>query len=194
MSEPENPAVDLTGLLVDWGNGDARALEKLTPLVYDELHRLARRYMQRERRDHTLQATALVHEAFVRLVDQERVQWKSSLQFTALAAQMMRRILVDHARGHDSGKRGGGLHKVSIDEAPELARDEAPDLLELDDALEALSAHDAELGQVVELRFFGGMSNDEIAQFLGLSVPTVVRRWRVAKAWLFDRLSDADPG
>jgi RNA polymerase sigma factor (TIGR02999 family) len=181
---------DVTGLLVDWSNGDAQALEKLTPLVYDELHRLARRYMRAERSDHTLQATALVHEAFVRMVDQQRVQWKSTLHFTALAAQMMRRILVDHARSHEAAKRGGEIQRVSLDQSPDLAADTSPALPELDDALAALEQHDTDLAKVVELRFFGGMSNEEIASLLGVSVPTVVRRWRLAKAWLYERLSD----
>jgi RNA polymerase sigma factor (TIGR02999 family) len=183
---------DVTGLLVDWSNGDAGALEKLTPFVYDELRRLARRYMGGERRDHTLQATALVHEAFVRLVDQQRVQWKSTLHFTALASQMMRRILVDHARSHAATKRGGELQRVSLDESPEIAAGEAPDLVALDDALEELGRADPDLSKVVELRFFGGLSNDEIAEFLGVSVPTVVRRWRTARAWLYDRISNPD--
>lgn len=190
--EPKQPR-DVTALLVDWSNGDPGALEKLTPLVYDELHRLARRYMRGERSDHTLQATALVHEAFVRMVDQQRVQWKSTLHFTALAAQMMRRILVDHARSHAASKRGGELQRVSLDESPEVAAEAPPDLPELDEALADLEQADPELAKVVELRFFGGMSNEEIAGLLGVSVPTIVRRWRTARAWLFDRMSGDGP-
>ncbi len=189
MSDDGVRSGDVTGLLVDWSNGDAQALEKLAPLVYDELHRLARRYMRHERADHTLQATALVHEAFVRMVDQQRVQWRGSLHFTALAAQMMRRILVDHARSHRTEKRGGEVRRVSLDEAPELAADRATDVVELDSALEELTAFDPDLSKVVELRFFGGLGNEEIAEYLEISVPTVVRRWRLAKAWLYDRLS-----
>lgn len=189
MSDDGFRSGDVTGLLVDWSNGDAQALEKLAPLVYDELHRLASRYMRHERSDHTLQATALVHEAFVRMVDQQRVHWRGTLHFTALAAQMMRRILVDHARGHKTEKRGGEARRVSLDETPELAADRATDVVELDEALEELAAFDPDLSKVVELRFFGGLGNDEIAEYLEISVPTVVRRWRMAKAWLYDRLS-----
>jgi RNA polymerase sigma factor (TIGR02999 family) len=189
MADDAKGTGDLTRLLVDWSNGDAAAFEKLAPLVYDELRRLARRYMGAERRDHTLQATALVHEAFVRLIDQERVQWQNTLHFTALASQMMRRILVDHARSHAASKRGGAIRRVSLDESPEIAADQPPDLVALDDALEVLSRADPDLSKVVELRFFGGLSNEEVAEFLGISVPTVVRRWRTARAWLHDRLS-----
>jgi RNA polymerase sigma factor (TIGR02999 family) len=184
---------DVTGLLVEWSNGDEAALEKLTPLVYDELHRVAARYLSHERAGHTLQATALVHEAFVRLVDQRRVQWRNTLHFVALAAQMMRRILVDHARSHAYAKRGGGARKLSLDEAGELAADQVPDLLEVDVALDKLAELDPELSRVVELRFFGGLKNEEIAEVLGVSVPTVVRRWRLAKAWLYRHLGGEDP-
>jgi RNA polymerase sigma factor (TIGR02999 family) len=180
---------EVTGLLVEWSNGDEAALEKLTPLVYDELRRVAARYLSRERAGHTLQATALVHEAFVRLVDQRRVQWRNTLHFVALAAQMMRRILVDHARSHAYAKRGGGAKKLSLDEAGELASQQIPDLLEVDVALDRLAGLDPELSRVVELRFFGGMKNEEIADVLGVSAPTVVRRWRLAKAWLYRHLS-----
>jgi RNA polymerase sigma factor (TIGR02999 family) len=181
-------AGDVTGLLVEWSNGDEAALEKLTPLVYDELHRLAARYLSHERAGHTLQATALVHEAFIRLVDQRRVQWRNTLHFVALAAQMMRRILVDHARSRGFAKRGGGARKLSLDEAGEIGAEQVPDLLEVDVALDRLAELDPELARVVELRFFGGLKNEEIAEVLGVSVPTVVRRWRLAKAWLYRHL------
>jgi RNA polymerase sigma factor (TIGR02999 family) len=183
---------DVTRLLVDWSNGDEEALARLTPLVYDELHGLARRYMRRERGDHTLQATALVHEAFVRLVDQKQVHWRNTLHFTALAAQMMRRILIDHARGHRYAKRGGGAPKVSLEDAPPIAAAASPDLLEVDEALDRLSDVDPQLARIVELRYFGGMKSEEIAEVLGVSVPTVTRRWRMAKAWLFRHLTGDD--
>jgi RNA polymerase sigma factor (TIGR02999 family) len=188
----DSPSGDVTRLLVDWSNGDDDALARLTPLVYDELHGLAQRYMRRERGDHTLQATALVHEAFVRLVDQKQVHWRNTLHFTALAAQMMRRILIDHARSHRYAKRGGGAPKVSLDDAPPIAAEASPDLLEVDEALERLSEVDTQLARIVELRFFGGMKNEEIAEVLGISVPTVTRRWRMAKAWLFRHLTGDD--
>ncbi|MDH3284439.1 MAG: sigma-70 family RNA polymerase sigma factor [Acidobacteriota bacterium] len=182
-------AQDVTGLLEDWRAGDERALAKLWPLVYDELHGLAERYMRRERAGHTLQATALVNEAYMKLVDQKRVDWKSSLHFVALAAQMMRRILVDHARGRDVAKRGGGARRISLDQAPEIAIEASMDVVAVDEALQQLTDIDPQLGKIVELRFFGGMTAEEIAEFLGISVPTVTRRWRMAKAWLFRHLS-----
>ena len=188
----EEPTGDVTGLLIDWSNGDEQALAKLTPLVYTELRRVAQRYLRRERADHTLQATALVHEAFLRLVDQKQVQWRNSLHFTALAAQMMRRILIDHARSHRYAKRGGGAATISLDDAPEIAADATPDLIELDDALHRLSELEPELGRIVELRFFGGMTSEEIAELLGVSVPTVTRRWRMARAWLYRSLTGDD--
>jgi len=188
----DRPSGDVTRLLVDWSNGDEDALARLTPLVYEELHGLARRYMRRERGDHTLQATALVHEAFVRLVDQKQVHWRNTLHFTALAAQIMRRILIDHARSHRYAKRGSGAPKVSLDDAPPIAAEASPDLLEVDEALDRLSEVDPQLARIVELRFFGGMKNEEIAEVLGISVPTVTRRWRMAKAWLFRHLTGDD--
>ena len=181
----------MTQLLVDWSNGDQRAMEKLAPQVYNELRRLAQSYMNRERADHTLQATALVNEAYLRLVDQTRVQWRDSVHFTALAAQMMRRILVDHARSHGYAKRGGGAAKIPLDKAPEVAA-ENPSVVDVDEALDALTAVDEQLAKIVELRFFGGMTNDETAEVLGVSVPTVVRRWRMAKAWLYRYMSGED--
>lgn len=184
-----NPTGDLTQLLVDWSDGDEEAFAKLMPAVYDELHRLASRYLHKERRDHTLQTTALVHEAYIRLIDQKRVRWQNSLQFFALAAQMMRRILVDHARRQRYAKRGGGARKISLEDAPEVSMERAADLVAVDEALSALGEIDAELARIVELRFFGGFKTEEIADFLGVSAPTVTRRWRIAKAWLYRYLS-----
>ncbi len=189
-----NPTGDLTQLLVDWSDGDEEAFAKLMPAVYDELHRLASRYLHKERRDHTLQTTALVHEAYLRLIDQTRVRWQNSLQFYALAAQMMRRILVDHARRHRYAKRGGGARKISLEDAPEVSMERAADLVAVDEALSALGEIDAELARIVELRFFGGFKTEEIAEFLGVSAPTVTRRWRIAKAWLYRYLSGGGDG
>ncbi len=160
----EEPSGDVTQLLVDWSNGDGEALDKLMPVVYDELHDLASRYLRRERQGHTLQTTALVNEAYLRLVDQTRIDWKNSLQFYALAARMM---------------------KIPLDDAPQVSIERAPDYVAVDDALKELAEVDPELANIVELRFFGGFKNSEIGQHLGLSVPTIVRRWRVAKAWLY---------
>ena len=186
---------EVTELLIHWSNGDEQARDRLMPLVYDELRRLAARYLRRERVDHTLQTTALAHEAYLRLVDQRRVQWRDSVHFLALAAQMMRRILTDHARSHRYAKRGGGARKLSLDQAPQLAARQMPDVLRVDEALTELGRVDGELAQIVELRFFGGLKNDEIAEALGVSVPTVVRRWRLAKAWLYRYLSgESDDG
>jgi RNA polymerase sigma factor (TIGR02999 family) len=190
-----NQAGDVTGLLVDWNNGDQQALERLTPLIYDELHGLAAHYLRRERRDHTLQATALVHEAFVRLIDQRRVQWRNTVHFKALAAQMMRRVLVDHARSHRYQKRGGGARKLSLDELGEIsAGRQQPDVVEVHEALDELTAMDPELGRIVELRFFGGLTSDEIAEAVGVSIPTVTRRWRMARAWLYRHLGGEGEG
>ncbi len=178
-------AGDVTQLLVEWSNGVEEAEAKLIPLVYEELRRLAARYLRRERSDHTLQTTALVHEAYLRLVDQRRVEWRNSLHFYALAASMMRRILVDHARGRQVAKRGGGAPKLSLEDVPELSSERARHLTAVDEALTSLAEIDPELSKIVELRFFGGFGNSEVAELLGVSVPTVVRRWRLAKAWLF---------
>ena len=190
MAEAEDR--DVTALLEKWSGGDQRALEELWPLVYDELHRLAAGYMRRERGDHTLQATALVNEAFLRLVDQSRVSWQNSLQFVGLAAQMMRRILVDHARRRAMAKRGGGERDVPLEKIGDLAVEGAPDLVALDEALDKLAEVDPQLAKVVEMRFFGGMTADEIAEAISVSVPTVTRRWRLARAWLYRYLSGDD--
>ncbi len=183
-------AGDATGLLIDWSHGDDRALERLTPMVYDELHRLAAHYLRGERPDHTLQTTALVNEAYMRLIDQRRIEWRSSLQFVGLAAQMMRRILIDHARSHRSAKRGDGAQKLSLDDTPQISGHRPAELLAVDEALGELAERDPQLARLVELRFFGGLNSEEIAEVLGVSVPTVTRRWRMAKAWLYRYLSE----
>ena len=179
----------ITELLVAWGKGDQAALEKLTPLVYNELHRLASRYMGRERRDHTLQTSALVNEAYLRLIDWKSVQWQNRAHFFAVSAQFMRRILVDFARARDYAKRGGGARKVSLDEAALLPAERGADLVALDEALKELERLDARQSRVVELRFFGGLSHEEVAEVLNVSVGTVRRDWSLARAWLHRQLS-----
>jgi RNA polymerase sigma-70 factor, ECF subfamily len=179
----------ITQLLVRWGDGDQRALEELMPLVYDELHQLARSYLRRERADHTLQPTALVHEAYLRLIDQSRANWQSRSQFFGIAAQMMRRILVDHARLHQAAKRGDGDLKLSLTQADQVADQQAVDVLALDEALHRLAAFSPQQSQVVELRFFGGLTIEETAKLLGVSHATVERDWSVARAWLRRELS-----
>jgi RNA polymerase sigma-70 factor (ECF subfamily) len=175
---------EVTQILQEW-NGDGDAPARLMPLVYEELRRLAQTYLRRERADHTLQPTALVHEAYLRLVDQSRVQWKNRAHFYGIAAQMMRRILVDHARTHASEKRGGMGQRLSLDEASILPSERAADLLALDEALKQLAINDARKSRVVELRFFGGLSVKETAEVLGVHPGTVERDWVVAKAWLY---------
>ena len=177
-------AREVTQLLVDWGKGDAQALDQLMPLVYNELHRLARRYMRHERPDHTLQATSLVNEAYLRLIDVNRVEWRNRAHFLALAAQMMRRILVESARSRQRQKRGGGAVHVSLDDVHELPALKEHDLVALNDALSGLATFDARMSQVVELRFFGGLTVDETAHVLNVSPETVNRDWKTAKAWL----------
>ncbi len=180
---------DVTRLLVNWTKGDRSALDALLPAVYNELHRLARRQLSKERSDHTLQSTALVHEAYLRLVDQD-VEWQSRAHFFAVASQVIRHILVDHARTHNAGKRGGGAYKLTLDEAlavPDRQRD--INLVALDDALKELSELDPQQGRVVELRFFGGLSIEETAEVVGVSPATVKRDWAIAKAWLYRQLS-----
>jgi RNA polymerase sigma factor (TIGR02999 family) len=174
---------DITELLLAWGEGDKDAFHKLTPLVYAELHRLAHHYMAGERTGHTLQSTALVNEAYLRLVQTSRVQWQSRAHFFAVSAQLMRRILVDFARSRQYAKRGGKAPVVSLDDVP-LAIEGCAELVALDDALNALAALDQRKCQVVELRFFGGLSVEETAEVLRVSVETVMRDWRLAKVWL----------
>jgi len=177
------PPPNLTQLLVAWSDGDAAALEQLMPLVYAELRRLARRRLARER-GRSLQTTALVHEAYLRLIDQRSVRWQNRAHFFAIAARMMRRILVDHARARQCGRRGDGAVPVSLDTVAEVSSERAAQLVDLDDALSRLAEVDPRKSQVVELRFFGGLSVEETAEVLGVSGVTVMRDWSTAKAWL----------
>jgi RNA polymerase sigma factor (TIGR02999 family) len=179
----------ITELLVAWGNGDQDALEQLTPLVYNELHRLARRYMGRERPGHTLQTSALVNEAYLRLIDWQNVRWQNRAHFLGVSAQIMRRILVDFARSRDYAKRGGGARQVSLAEAAGIPGERGADLVALDEALNLLAELDARQSRVVELRFFGGLSLEESAEVLKVSVGTVRRDWSLARAWLHRQLS-----
>jgi RNA polymerase sigma factor (TIGR02999 family) len=179
---------EMTQLLEAWSRGDQAALEKLTPLVYDELHRLARRYMAQERPGHTLQTTALAHEAYLRLVDWKNVAWQNRAHFFGMAARIMRRILVDFARSRRYAKRGGGALTVSLSAAAGIYQERAPDLLALDDALTSLAAIAPRQAEVVELRFFGGLSIEETAEMLKVSPATVRRDWSLAQAWLFREL------
>jgi RNA polymerase sigma-70 factor (ECF subfamily) len=180
---------DATELLVAWSNGDESAFDRLVPLVYQELHVLAQRYMRGERPDHTLQATALANEAYIRLIDVNRIQWQNRSHFLAVAAQTMRRILVEFARQRHRQKRGGDLVRVTIDHADDIAREQGVDVVALSDALTALATFDPRMSQVVELRFFGGLSVDETAKVLNVSPETVMRDWKTAKAWLLRELS-----
>jgi RNA polymerase sigma factor (TIGR02999 family) len=179
----------ITELLLAWGKGDESALERLMPIVYAELRRLAHRYMNRERRGHTLQTTALVNEAYLKLIDSSRVRWQNRAHFFAVSAQLMRHILVDFARSRQSQKRGGAVHHVSLDEALVVEAARGDDLVALDNALTALAAIDKRKSEVVELRFFGGLSVEETAEVLKVSTDTVMRDWRLAKAWLLRELS-----
>ena len=179
----------VTQLLIDCSDGNQDAFNKLYPLVYEELRHLAHRYMSHERPGHTLQTTAVVHEAYLRLIDQKHVQWQNRAHFFAIASQMMRRILITHAQSHTYAKRGGGALKVSLDEAAVLSPERAIELITLDEALKSLTAIDPRRSQVVELRFFGGLSNEEIAEVLKISPNTVTRDWNVAKAWLYREMN-----
>jgi len=179
---------DITELLLAWSDGDQASLERLIPLVKSELHRLAHRYMQGERDGHILQTTALVNEAYLRLVDASRVRWQNRAHFFAVSAQLMRRVLVDFARARDYQKRGGGAAHVPLAEAFDLPHRQDTDIVALDEALLALSALDARKARVVELRFFGGLSVEETAEVLGVSPDTVMRDWKLAKVWLLREL------
>jgi RNA polymerase sigma factor (TIGR02999 family) len=192
-SAKRNPG-ELTQLLIAWSQGDARALERLTPLVYAELRKIAHRYMNRERAGHTLQTTAVVHEAFLRLLGNPQENWQNRAHFYAIAAQMMRRILVDYARANLRAKRGGETTRVALEDVDAPVTEPAldPDLIALDAALEKLTEIDPRRGRVVELRFFGGLSVEETAHVLQVAPDTVVRDWRVAKAWLFRYLNHAN--
>jgi RNA polymerase sigma-70 factor, ECF subfamily len=184
-------ASDVTALLRAWGDGDPTARERLMPLVYDELRRRARSYLRREREGHTLQPTALVHEAYLRLMGQDRSAWKNRDQFFGIAAQMMRRILVDHARAHKMTKRSGQWARVSLGEAIAQQHPVDLDILDLDTALTELAVFDARKSRVAELKFFSGLSLEETARTLEISVATVEREWQAARAWLFLRLKGA---
>jgi RNA polymerase sigma factor (TIGR02999 family) len=183
----------ITQLLVNWRNGDKAALEQLTPLVYEELRRLARRFMARERPDHTLQTSALINEAYLRLVDQDGPNWQNRAHFFAVAAQVMRHILIDHARSYSYEKRGGGAQKVGLNEAMGLGEERARELLALDEALTSLATVDARKSRIIELRFFGGLDIPETAQVMELSPTTVQREWRAARAWLLHFIKDENP-
>ncbi len=180
---------DVTGLLAMWVSGDRSALDRLIPLVYDELRTLAHRQLRRERPDATLATTALVHEAYLRLVDQTRARFETRSHFLNVAAQMMRRVLVDEARKRRAGKRGSGTPRVSLDDVPEPSVDPAGYLLELDEALTKLESLDPKLSRVVELRYFGGLTLEETAEVLGVSTTAAWRDWNTARAWLHDELS-----
>jgi RNA polymerase sigma factor (TIGR02999 family) len=179
---------EITRLLVAWSDGDKSALEELTPLVYDELHRLAHGYMRGERAGHTLQTTALVNEAYTRLIDWKNVRWQNRAHFFGVSAQLMRRILVDFARSRDYQKRGGGRRAVTLNEAIDVANEKGVDLIALDEALTALAELDPRQSKVIELRFFGGLTNEEAAEVLKVSVATVRRDWSLARAWLHREL------
>jgi RNA polymerase sigma factor (TIGR02999 family) len=181
---------DVSALLRAWSNGDQDAIQALTPIVYTELHRLARHYMRRERSGHSLQATALVNEAYMRLADYTRMRWRDRAHFFAVSAQVMRRILVDHARRHNV-KRGGDLERVSLDDVAvvDMSQESEMDLVALDEALVGLTQIDPRKAQIVEMRFFGGLTVEEIGEVLGVSTGTIKRDWRVAKAWLYQALT-----
>jgi RNA polymerase sigma factor (TIGR02999 family) len=182
-------AHDVTALLLSWSAGDQAALDQLVPLVHEQLHRLARRQMGRERVGHTLQPTALVNEAYLRLIDASQVQWKDRAHFFAISARLMRQILVDFARSRQNLKRGGGMRQISLNDALEVLPDGRTDLVALDCALQALSTLSSRRSQVVELRFFSGLSVEETAEVLSVSPETVKRDWRLAKVWLLRELS-----
>ena len=185
--EKTPPRGEVSGLLRAWGDGDRGALDRLTAIVYDELHRLARRYMRGERPGHSLQTSALVNEAYMRLVDYKGMHWQNRAHFFAVSAQLMRRILVEHARRHNL-KRGGGVQHVSLEETAMVGGDRAADLIALDDAMVTLTRLDPRKVQVVEMRFFAGLSVDEMAEVLKVSPVTVMRDWSTAKAWLYREL------
>lgn len=175
-------------MLIDWSNGDQTAYERLVPMVYAELHRLAHHYMKRERADHTLQTTALVNEAYVRLVDQKKTRWQNRAQFFGICAELMRRILVDYARQQQYQKRGGGAQKVPLDDTAQIAEEKTADLVALDEALTNLAKFDPRKARVVELRFFGGLNVDETAEVMGIHPNTVVRDWSAARSWLYTQV------
>ena len=192
MTTPSSTRQEVTQLLGDWSRGDEGALEKLLPLVQPELHRLAHHYMSRERAGHTLQTTAIFNEAYLRLVENTQPPWQNRTHFVAATAQLMRRIMVDHARERQSLKRGGGALRVTLDEAAWVTETRSAELLALDEALESLAAQDPRKNQIVELRYFGGLTVAETAEFLKLSPRTVEREWTMAKAWLYRALTEEE--
>ena len=189
MSDKNTQAHEVTELLIGWSNGDRAALDKLMPLIDDELRRLAHRYMRQERADHTLQTTALVNEAFVRLVNRKNLQWQNRAHFFGIAAHLMRTILVDHARSHASAKRGGGARKLELNEALVVSQQRASEVIALDEALKQLALIDPRQSRIVELRFFGGLTVEEAAEVLHVSPVTIKREWSTAKAWLYRELA-----
>jgi RNA polymerase sigma-70 factor (ECF subfamily) len=192
IDDPTAPPGEVTQWLLDWGRNDKQGLDQMLPVVYEELHRLASQYLSREATGHTLQPTALVHEAYLRLIDQRRVDWRNRAQFLGMAASMMRRILVNHARDRAAKKRGGGARQVSLSllESPSGRPD--VDLIALEDAMARLTALDQRKSRVVELKFFGGLTTEEIAEVMDLSGATVEREWAFARAWLYDAIEGQD--
>lgn len=186
MSDRRN----VTQLLIEYGNGKKESLDEMLPLVYDELHLLAERYLRRERPNHTLQPTALINEAYLRLIDQHRVDWRNRSQFIGVAAQMMRRILVNHAELYLASKRGGGVQKITLDESLIFFEKQNLDILDLNEALKKLAERDEQKCKIVEMRFFGGLTIEETAEALGKSHATIEREWAFAKAWLYRELSN----
>ena len=193
MTTPSAAQQEVTQLLADWSDGDDGALDKLIPLVQPKLHRLAHHYMSRERTGHTLQTTALLNEAYLQLVDDSTRNWQNRTHFMAAAAQLMRRIMVDHARERCSLKRGGGALRVTLDDTALVTEKRSEELLALDEALERLTAQDPRKSRIVELRYFGGLTEEETAAFLKLSDRTVRREWRMARTWLYRALSGKEP-
>jgi len=191
--ESGKPSARITELLQAWSRGDTVALDQLTPLVYRRLHRIARHYMRQEAGGHTLQTTALINETYIRLIDARQSNWENRAHFFAVCSQVMRRILTDHARSKLSHKRGGGVTRLSLDEAPAVSEEAHPDLVALDDALNRLAVFDARKSRVVELRYFGGASVEESAAVLKVSPETVKRDWRLARTWLLREMSEAGP-
>lgn len=190
---PTHSTHEITRLLRDWREGDRAALDQLMPLVYDELRRLAKRYLRRQAPGHTLQTTALINEAYLRMVDMPGIDWQNRAHFFGVAAQAMRYLLVDHARAKQYAKRGGGAQQVTLDEAAQVSSERPDELLALDEALTRLAALDLRQSRIVELRYFGGLTVDETAEVLGVSVPTVHREWAKAKGWLYRELSQGRP-
>lgn len=185
MSDESHNSADVTQLLINWGKGDRRALDDMLPLVYGELKRVAKYYLSRERPGHTLQTTALVHEAYIRMIDQQHVDWKNRAHFFSLASEMMRRILVNYARDRAAAKRGGNPQRISLSNLDEAAQQPNIDLIALDQSLTELGKEDERKARIVELKYFGGMTNNEIAEVLKISDATVEREWMVARAWLY---------